>query len=82
VIGEGFGVCYTRTGRRFFDDAKLENEMLTAVRSALDAVGFWDDFKTSWVCLDAELMPWSAKSPGSFTRPIRGGRIGSTCALE
>lgn len=62
VVGEGFGVCYTRTGRRFFDDSKLENEMLNVVRTALDRVGFWDDFKTDWVCLDAELMPWSAKA--------------------
>jgi protein phosphatase len=64
VIGEGFGVCYTRTGRRFFEDSKLESQMLTAVRSALDGVGFWDEFKTNWVCLDAELMPWSVKAQG------------------
>lgn len=62
VIGEGFGVCFTRTGRRFFDDPKLENEMLMAVRSAWDKAGFWDEFKTDWVCLDAELMPWSVKA--------------------
>ncbi len=24
--------------------------------------GFYDRFQTSWVCLDAELMPWSAKA--------------------
>ena len=24
VVGEGIGICYTRTGRRFFDDAKIE----------------------------------------------------------
>jgi protein phosphatase len=64
VVGDGFGVCYTRTGRRFFEDSKLENEMLTAVRSALDRIGFWDEFKTNWVCLDAELMPWSVKAQG------------------
>ncbi|PWU08228.1 MAG: polynucleotide kinase-phosphatase [Verrucomicrobia bacterium] len=62
VVGEGFGICYTRTGRRFFDDTKLEAEMLESVRRALTGSGFWDEFKTEWVCLDAELMPWSAKA--------------------
>jgi protein phosphatase len=59
--GEG-GICYTRTGRRFFEDAALERELLAAVRSALDAGGFWERFSTDWVCLDCELMPWSAKA--------------------
>jgi protein phosphatase len=62
VAGEGFGICYTRTGRRFFNDAALEAEMLASVRSALDAAGLWERFKTDWICLDCELMPWSAKA--------------------
>jgi protein phosphatase len=40
----------------------LERELLAAVRAALDAGGFWDRFDTWWVCLDCELMPWSAKA--------------------
>jgi len=36
--------------------------MLESIRQALDQSGFWDEFKTDWVCLDAELMPWSAKA--------------------
>jgi len=62
VVGEGFGICYTRTGRRFFDDTKIEEEFLQKVRGAVDAAGFWDQFQTDWICLDAELMPWSAKA--------------------
>jgi protein phosphatase len=62
VVGERIGICYTRTGRRFFDDAKIEKEFLGKVRSALDAADFWKQFQTDWVCLDAELMPWSAKA--------------------
>src|ERR1700674_2554526 len=62
VTGEGSGICYTRTGRRFFDDAALEAEMLSRVRSALDVCGFWQTFSTDWVCLDCELMPWSVKA--------------------
>jgi protein phosphatase len=62
VVGEGSGVCYTRTGRRFFDDFPLERDLLGRVRSALDAAGFWEKWETDWVCLDCELMPWSAKA--------------------
>jgi protein phosphatase len=56
------GICYTRTGRRFFEDAALERDLLATVRAALDAGGFWETLNTDWVCLDCELMPWSAKA--------------------
>src|SRR5271169_2091196 len=48
VVEEGIGICYTRTGRRFFDDAKIEKEFLEKVRVALDAVDFWNRFETDW----------------------------------
>ena len=56
------GVCYTRTGRRFFNDVSLESQFLERVREAVLTAGIWDDLKTDWVCLDCELMPWSAKA--------------------
>jgi len=62
VVGEGIGICHTRTGRRFFDDANFEKEVLHRVCATLTRGGFWEKFKTDWVCLDAELMPWSAKA--------------------
>lgn len=62
VIGEGIGVVYTRTGRRFFNDAALESAFLTRVRDAATTSGLWEDFKTEWLLLDCELMPWSAKA--------------------
>jgi protein phosphatase len=62
VVGEGIGICYTRTGRRFFNDPALETEFLTHVRSAVNASGLWEELKTEWLCLDCELMPWSAKA--------------------
>jgi len=46
-IAEGeFGICYTRTGRRFFDDAVVENTFLTVVRDAVTEAGFWNEFQT------------------------------------
>lgn len=61
VIDEG-GICYTRTGRRFFEDRALEGEMLALIRDALSETEFWSEYNTEWVCLDCELMPWSAKA--------------------
>ena len=62
IVEEGVGICYTRTGRRFFDDPKIEKEVLEKVRGAADGAGFWQQFETDWICFDAELMPWSAKA--------------------
>jgi protein phosphatase len=62
VTGEGIGICYTRTGRRFFDDLVLEAAFLARVRDSLERSGLWDELQTDWVCLDCELMPWSAKA--------------------
>jgi len=62
VVGEGIGACVTRTGRRFFEDAAVEHEFLARVHAAVGAAGMWEEFATEWVCLDCELMPWSAKA--------------------
>ena len=56
------GACYTRTGRRFFTDSLLELQFLEHVHHALETAGIWESLKTDWVCLDCELMPWSAKA--------------------
>ncbi len=56
------GIITTRTGRRFFNDEKLESELLGRVRDALTTDNFWEEYKTNWVVLDCELMPWSAKA--------------------
>jgi len=62
ILSEELGICYTRTGRRFFGDERLERAVLDRLRAALDGAGFWDEFATDWVLLDCELMPWSAKA--------------------
>ncbi|HEY3265882.1 MAG TPA: polynucleotide kinase-phosphatase [Armatimonadota bacterium] len=62
VTDGSIGACLTRTGRRFFQDAALESALLNRVRDAVGAAGWWEEFATEWVCIDAELMPWSAKA--------------------
>lgn len=62
VVDGGIGICYTRTGRRFFDDLETEVALLERVNFALGESGFWERFNSDWVCFDCELMPWSAKA--------------------
>jgi protein phosphatase len=62
IADSGIGAIYTRTGRPFFSDAELEQQILSRLATALSAADFWNTFSTSWICLDAELMPWSAKA--------------------
>jgi protein phosphatase len=62
IEGEGFGICYTRTGRRFFDKEAKEREFLEVIRQAIDRAGWWEKFQSDWFCFDGELMPWSAKA--------------------
>ncbi|NJL56814.1 polynucleotide kinase-phosphatase [bacterium] len=62
VVNESFGVVYTRTGRRFFNDLALETQFLSRLRDSITIAGFWDEFNTDWIVLDCELMPWSAKA--------------------
>ncbi|MDR0488821.1 MAG: polynucleotide kinase-phosphatase [Propionibacteriaceae bacterium] len=73
------GIIYTRTGRRFFED-DTETTLLTSLDDVLTRTGFWDEYSTDWVCLDAELMPWSAKAQGllreQFAPVSRAGSVG------
>jgi protein phosphatase len=62
VVDEGIGIVYTRTGRRFFDDAMIEAQALEILRDAMTVAGSWDELRTDWAVLDCELMPWSAKA--------------------
>lgn len=62
VQNEGKGKCYSRTGKNFFNDAAMEQEFISRITDALTHAGFWETFQTDWVCLDTELMPWSAKA--------------------
>jgi len=80
------GVCYTRTGRRFFTDLELERQFLERVRAAIGAAGLWDELKTDWVCLDCEVMPWSLKAKELLQRQYApagaAARHGLAAAVE
>lgn len=62
VSDDRSGACYTRTGRPFFSDPAREAELVQRVGKACEAAGLWDELESSWLLLDCELMPWSAKA--------------------
>lgn len=80
------GIIYTRTGRRFFKSESEEHAMLGAVRDAMEAANLWESLETDWVCLDCELMPWSAKAQAllrSQYAPVGlAARLSSDAALD
>ncbi|HEY3559519.1 MAG TPA: polynucleotide kinase-phosphatase [Kribbella sp.] len=57
----GRGAIHTRTGRSFFEP-DLTDELLLRLRTVASAAGVFDELHTSWLLLDAELLPWSAKA--------------------
>lgn len=56
------GVIYTRTGRAFFGDEGTEQEVLRRLRDAIAGAGLFEELATDWLCLDCEILPWSAKA--------------------
>ena len=62
IVEDEDGIVYTRTGRRFFDDLGPERGLLGRIPRAADQGGIWHAIATDWLCLDCELMPWSAKA--------------------
>ncbi|MDR0464903.1 MAG: polynucleotide kinase-phosphatase [Treponema sp.] len=91
VTDDSFGVIYTRTGRPFFDKSncdewQTENTILTRLKNALSSSLFWEDFNTDWVCIDAELMPWSAKAASllkdQYAPAGRSGRVSLSMSVN
>jgi protein phosphatase len=62
----GAGAIWTRTGRPFFPP-ELTAALIEQVRAAAEKAGLFDELGTSWLLLDAELLPWNVKA-GSLLR--------------
>jgi protein phosphatase len=58
----GDGAVWTRTGRSFFPDQALTAALLARVRAAAERAGLFDELNTTWLLLDAEILPWNAKA--------------------
>lgn len=62
VASPALGTVYTRTGRRFFTEDATETAFLERLRDAAESSGLFAQLNTDWLCLDCEIMPWSAKA--------------------
>ncbi len=62
----GPGAIWTRTGRPFFSP-DLTASLTGQVGAAAGKAGIFDELGTSWLLLDAEVLPWNAKA-GSLLR--------------
>jgi protein phosphatase len=59
--GGATGAVWTRTGRSFFSK-ELTARFVDRLRAAMESAGLFEELETSWLLLDAELLPWSAKA--------------------
>ena len=55
------GAVWTRTGRPFFPPP-LSASLLDRVREAAESAGLFAELETTWLLLDAELVPWNVKA--------------------
>ncbi|MFH5806372.1 polynucleotide kinase-phosphatase [Alienimonas sp. DA493] len=80
------GECWTRTGRRFFNDPAVHEAFLARVRDAATAAGLWEELDTGWLCLDAELLPWNLKADAlirsAFAPTAAAGLAATAAAAE
>jgi protein phosphatase len=74
------GGVYTRTGRPFLAPA-LARELVERLVRALDAAGCWERYATDWLCLDAEILPWSAKAQSLLREQYAPVAVAGSAAL-
>lgn len=86
-VEEGpMGAVYTRTGRPFFARPALADELIDRARAAMERAELWREIDTDWVCLDAEILPWSAKAEelirAQYAATGAAGRASTRAAVE
>ncbi len=75
------GIVYTRTGRRFFADAGMQEALLSRLREAIASAGLWDELG-EWAVLDCEILPWSLKAEElikSHYAAVGAAAVATTC---
>ena len=82
ISNDDAGVIVTRTGRPFFSAAGVAGTLLDGLRAAADAVGLWDRLGSDWLIVDAEMLPWTAKSAELLRRQYAATGAAGTVALD
>lgn len=80
VRADGTGVIHSRTGRAFFEPGKQEI-VLSRIAGAVAAAGLWDELGATWLLLDAEILPWTAKAEAMVRHQYAKVGAAATTAL-
>jgi len=82
AAADTLGIIYSRTGRPFFNDRTTEQSLLQRLRGSMTQSGLWDELQTDWMCLDCELMPWSAKAQALIKQQYAAVGVAATTCLQ
>ncbi|MET0822308.1 MAG: polynucleotide kinase-phosphatase [Aeromicrobium sp.] len=80
VRADGSGVVHSRTGRAFFDP-ETQDLVLARVARAAATAGLWDELGATWLLLDTEILPWTAKAEAMVRRQYARVGAAATTAL-
>lgn len=61
INSDSLGYITTRTGRAFFEQ-KEQQQMVEKIHAELVAKNYFEEFNTSFVLMDAEILPWNLKA--------------------
>jgi protein phosphatase len=60
----------------------MEIALLARVHATVTAADLWEELKSDWLCLDCELMPWSAKAQELLRRQYAPAGSAAVAALS
>src|SRR5690606_1675703 len=61
INSDSLGYITTRTGRAFFEQ-KEQQQMVEKIHAELVSKNYFEQFNTSFVLMDAEILPWNLKA--------------------
>ena len=82
LVKPTLGMCYTRTGRPFFKDESLHQNILIRLNEAMHKSDLWSTLNTDWVVLDCEIMPWTLKAQSLISQQYASVGVSGTLALK
>lgn len=80
VRADGTGVVHSRTGRSFFEPA-VQKGVLERIARSVGSAGLWEELGATWLLLDAEILPWTAKAEAMVRNQYAKVGAAATTAL-
>ncbi|MFH5229610.1 polynucleotide kinase-phosphatase [Antrihabitans spumae] len=81
VARDGSGVIYSRTGRAFFSEEQ-QTSVLSRIADAVTTAGLWAELDKTWLLIDAEILPWTAKAEAMVRSQYAKVGAAATTALQ